>query len=280
MREIFDQLEFKLFSYEEDSEAVVDMHRCAETLEGAWFDAANSCRLHAKLVTKVPGSTWVVTYNNIIFAHADLIKNANNEAVILAWRIHTDYHYPQVARKLLEGLKNQAAIRNCSGMIIFGDNEEVISDLAMLGCSPDREYSYVRASECEKGIVLEHEKIEIHPDDINNYDLQPFLGPPLPPAYITYRAVMAAEQGLFHYRRPALFKIGFNNKEYVSSFDGREWHVFRKGNFKADKEAIGSLIMTIASIQPARILLTSQAIEAAEIIPASDGVLYDYFLEL
>jgi hypothetical protein len=47
-----------------------------------------------------------------------------------------------------------------------------------------------------------------------------------------------------------------------------------------DKEAIGSLIMTIASIQPARILLTSQAIEAAEIIPASDGVLYDYFLEL
>jgi hypothetical protein len=91
---------------------------------------------------------------------------------------------------------------------------------------------------------------------------------------------MAAEQGLFHYRRPALFKIGFNNKEYVSSFDGREWHVFRKGNFKADKEAIGSLIMTIASIQPARILLTSQAIEAAEIIPASDGVLYDYFLEL
>jgi hypothetical protein len=277
MREIFDNMVFRALSYEEDPEAIVDMHRCAETLEGSWFDIPVTCKLHAKVVTRTPGSSWVVTYGNIIFAHADLIKSITGEAIIVGWRIHTDYHYPQVARKLLDGLKLEAVKRQATGLIIFADNSEVVSDMSMIGCRPDREYAYIRPGECEKGIVLDWEKIDIHPDDLTDHELYPFLGSPLPPAYLNYRAVMAAERGVFHYRRPALYKITIDQQTYIASFDGREWHVFKKGNFKGDKGLIASLIKTISSINPARILLNKAAIDAAEVIPASDGVLYDYY---
>lgn len=280
MREIFDRIEFRAFSYEEDPEAVVDMHRCAETLEGSWFDASNSCKLHAKLVTKVPGSSWVVTYGNMIFAHADMVKSSTGEAVIIAWRIHSDYHFPQVVRKLLEGLKQEARKRDCIGLLIFADNPLVVSDLNMAGCHPDREYAYARSSECESGDLLKHEKISIHPDDVARYDLHPFLGSPLPATYLNYRATMAAEQGLFHFRRPAHYEMKFAEQSYIASFDGREWHVFKKGNFKGEKEAVASILKTIASINPSRILLSASAMEAAEMIPASDGVLYDFFLQI
>ena len=280
MREIFDNMVFRAFSYEEDPEAIVDMHRCAETLEGSWFDGPLTCKLHSKMIARTPGSTWVVTYGNIIFAHADLIKSITGEAVIVGWRIHTDYHYPQVARKLLDGLKLEAVKREATGLIIFADNSEVVSDMSMIGCRPDREYAYIRPGECEKGIVLESEKIDIHPDDVADHNLFPFLGTPLPPAYLNYRAVMAAEQGVFHYRRPALYRISVDQQVYIASFDGREWHIFKKGDFKGSKSLIASLIKTIASINPARILLNKAAIEAAEVIPATDGVLYDYYKKI
>ncbi|GAB4272171.1 MAG: hypothetical protein Kow0029_10570 [Candidatus Rifleibacteriota bacterium] len=280
MREIFDKLEFRPFSYEEDPEAVVDMHRCAENLEGSWFDAENTCKLHSKLIIKSPGSSWLVKYGNMVFGHADLVKCPTGEAVVIALRIHTDYHYPQVVRKMVEGLKEQARKRECSGIIIFGDNSEVISDIAMIGLSPDREYSYARPIECETGLVLEYKQIDIHPDDVVRHDLYPFLGTPLPAQYLSYRATMAAEQGLFHYRRPLYYEIKFGINTYIASFDGREWHIFRKGNFKGDREAIASLLKTIATINPSRILLSAAAMEAAELIPASDGVLYDYFISL
>lgn len=280
MREIFDKIEFRAFSYEEDPEAVVDMHRCAETLEGSWFDGEASCKLHSKLVTKSPGSTWVVTYGKIIFAHADLIKTKTGEGIVFAWRIHSDYHYPQVVRKLFEGLKEEARKRECTGLVIFGDNSDVISDVSMLGFQPDREYSYAKTSDCEKGLILEYSQTNIHPDDVASKDLHPFLGSPLPATYVNYRATMAAELGLFYYRRPVHYEINFGINTYVASFDGREWHIFKKGQFKGEKEAISSLIKTAATINPARILLSNAALEAAELIPASDGVLYDYFQKL
>ena len=280
MREIFDKLEFRAFSYEDDPEAIVDMHRCAETLEGSWFDATSTCKLHSKLITKIPGSSWVVTYGNMIFAHADLVKASTGEGVVIAWRVHSDYHFPQVIKKMLEGLKAEAAKRECVGLLIFGDNPNIVSDLNMAGCKPDREYAYARSSECETGLILEHKPINIHPDDIKRHDLQPFLGSPLPAAYLTYRATMAAEQGLFHFRRPALYEINFSNHSYIASFDGREWHVFKKGSFKGDKEAISSILKTIASINPSRILLSAAAMEASDLIPASDGVYYDFFVQI
>ncbi|MFZ5950725.1 MAG: hypothetical protein ACOYXC_08465 [Candidatus Rifleibacteriota bacterium] len=280
MREVFDKMEFRAFSYEEDPEAIVDMHRCAETLEGSWFDATGTCKLHAKLITKIPGSSWVVTYGNMIFAHADLIKSASGEGVVVAWRVHTDYRYPQVVRKLFEGLKDEARKRNCIGMLIFADRPEVVADLNMIGCQPDREYAYARSSECENGVILESTPISIHPDDVIRMSLHPFLGSPLPATYLNYRATMASEQGLYHFRRPAHYEIKYSIKSYVASFDGREWHVFKKGDFKGDKEAIASIVKTIASLNPSRILLSASAMEAADIIPASDGVLYDFFIKI
>lgn len=280
MREIFDKMEFRAFSYEEDPEAVVDMHRCAETLEGSWFDNSATCKLHAKMITKVPGSSWVVTYGSMIFAHADLIKTSSGEGVVVAWRVHSDYHFPQVVRKLLEGLKQEARKRECVSLLVFADNPETVSDMNMVGCNPDREYAYARSCECESGLILESEAISIHPDDMPKLGLQPFLGSPLPATYLNYRATMGAEQGLFHFRRPAHYEIKIGLNRYIASFDGREWHVFKKGDFKGDKEAAASIIKTIASINPARILLSASAMEAAAMIPASDGVLYDYFLQI
>ena len=73
MQEIFNQLQFRAFEYEEDAESVTDMHCCAETLEGSWFDKTETCKMHAKIVARVPGSSWAVAYNTVIFAHADLV---------------------------------------------------------------------------------------------------------------------------------------------------------------------------------------------------------------
>ena len=117
MQEIFNQLQFRAFEYEEDAESVTDMHCCAETLEGSWFDKTETCKMHAKIVARVPGSSWAVAYNTVIFAHADLVKMPNGEAHVIYWRIHESYTYPEVAKILLDGLKMEAKKRECSHLI-------------------------------------------------------------------------------------------------------------------------------------------------------------------
>ena len=52
MQDIFNKLELRPFSYEEDAESVADMHCCAEVLEGYWFDKAETCKMHSKIVEK------------------------------------------------------------------------------------------------------------------------------------------------------------------------------------------------------------------------------------
>ena len=143
MHEIFNNLKFRPFSYEEDAEGVADMHCCAEVLEGSWFDRSETSRMHSKVVVRCPGSSWVLSYSTVIFAHVDLIKTIDNTAIAIAWRIHENYRFPQVVRLLLDGLSEQARKRECSGILIFADNIKVEEELCRL-CN-SRNYSALQS---------------------------------------------------------------------------------------------------------------------------------------
>jgi hypothetical protein len=108
MQDIFNKLELRPFSYEEDAESVADMHCCAEVLEGYWFDKAETCKMHSKIVVRSLGSSWVLAYSTVIFAHADLIKQTNGEISVIALRIHENYRYPQVVQALLSRVKTRS----------------------------------------------------------------------------------------------------------------------------------------------------------------------------
>lgn len=280
MQEIFKKLEFRAFSYEEDPESVADMHCCAETLEGSWFDRSDTCKMHAKIVVRSPGSSWVLAYGGVIFAHADMIKLPTGEASVIAWRIHENYRYPQVVRQLHEGLAREARKRECSGMILFADRAQTDEELSMLGMQPDRRYHYVDVSAAEHGKVLRHERVVLHPDDIAGLNLFPFLGIPLPPSYFLHRAYLGADYAVFRHVKPATHEFFHKGNTFLACHDGREWCIFKKGDFKPDKDVISSVLKTAASLQPGRILLSEKACEAAEMIPINDGVYHDYFSAL
>ena len=280
MQEIFKKLEFRPFSYEEDPEAVADMHCCAEILEGSWFDRSDTCRMHAQIVVRSPGSTWVLAYGSVIFAHADLVKLPTGEASIICWRIHENYRHPQVVRRLIEGLTQQAKKRECSGMIIFAERNQVREELEMIGMKPDRNYHYVDASAAETRKVLRSERVVLHPDEIPGLNLFPFLGTPLPPGYLLQRAFLGADYTVFRHSKPATFDIFHKDRTYLACHDGREWYIFKKGDFKPEKEVISSVLKTVAAQLPGRILLSEKACEAAELIPINDGVYHDYFSAL
>ena len=280
MLEIFRDVEFREFSYEDDPEAIVDMHRCAEVLEGSWFDTSNTCKLHSKVIIRTPGSSWVLVYGNMVFGHAHILKDKNNNAIVPLWRIHTDYRHPVIIKKMVDGLKEEARKRDCQGIVIFGDTDIVKDDMAMIGIQPDRAYHYINLADIRAGIELEAEKIPFFPDSGITKGMNNFLGSPLTPSYIINRAFMAADQGAFHYKKPELYSIKLNGRNYIGCYDGREWHVFIGGEFKPEKEAIKPVLNTISSINPGRILLSSKALEIADIVPASDGELNDFYIEI
>lgn len=280
MQEIFKKLEFRPFSYEEDPESIADMHCCDEVLEGSWFDRSETCRMHAKIVVRSPGSSWVVSYGSVIFAHADLVKMPTGEASVISWRIHENYRYPEVARILLEGLNRESRKRECTGLVIFADNSRVNEELSMLGMLPDRKYQYVDVSAPEKYKILRSERVVLHPDEINTLNLNPFLGTPLPASYILQRAFLGAEYCVFKHCKPATFEIFHKNDTYLACHDGREWYIFKQGNFKAEKEVISSVLKTAGSLQSGRIMLSDKASEAAELISIHDGVYHDYYAAL
>jgi len=280
MQEIFNSLKFRSFSYEEDAEGIADMHCCSEVLEGSWFDRSDTARMHSKVIVRCPGSSWVLSYGTVIFGHVDLVKNKDNTAAAIAWRIHENYRHPQVVRLLLEGLSEQARKREYSGILIFADNIKVEEELSMIGMKPDRSYHYADVSGAESGRILRSQRVVLHPDDVTGLDLQPFLGSPLPPNYIIQKAFKGADYGVFRHCKPDTFEIFHQDNTYLACHDGREWHIFRQGNFKGDKEIIPSVLKTAAAQKPGRIMLNDRALAAAELIPLNDGVYHDYYCAL
>lgn len=280
MQEIFREIEFREFSYELDPEAIVDMHRAAEILEGSWFDDANSCKVHAKAVVRTPGSTWSLVYKTMVFGHVDLTKLDDAQAVIPYWRIHSDYKHPTVVKKMLDGIKAVAAQRNYSSIVIFGDKEEVKENLKMIGIQPDRNYKYIEVEDAHNSVVLPFTRILIRPDETHRAGLLPLMGSPLPPAYILNRAYTGADYGLFRFTKPNVFEIEFNSKLYVACHDGREWHVFKKSNFKGEPEAVKPLLATLAEIKRGRILLNEKLLEISGVTPANEGAYNDFYIEI
>lgn len=280
MQEIFNQLQFRPFEYEEDAESVTDMHCCAETLEGSWFDKTETCKMHAKIVARVPGSSWAVAYNSVIFAHADLIKMPNGEAHVIYWRIHESYTYPEVAKILLEGLKKEAIKRECTNLIIFADNPQVDDNMELLGLQPDRKYAYINPEDVTKGKVLRNERVVIHENDVQSLNLRPLIGIPLPPDYLMQRAYLGADYAVFRHTKPNTFEIYRKKQTFLACHDGREWFVFKKGDFKVEPEAIASILKTLASLQPGLIMLSEKALELAEIVPTNYAYYDDYCIPL
>jgi hypothetical protein len=80
--------------------------------------------------------------------------------------------------------------------------------------------------------------------------------------------------------KPELYRIIFNSRPYVACYDGREWHIFREGNFKGEPEAILPILRTVGSLKGGKILLSSKAIEKADIAPASNGVCHDFYIKI
>lgn len=279
MLDIIRQMEFRQFVFDEDSEAVVDMHRCAEVLEGSWFDASGTCKINAKIVARTPGSSWVISYGNMVFAHADLLKVNKSEAMVSGWRTHESYNHPMINKILFDGLCEMARKREYSGLTIFGDNSRVDDAMLPLGLQADRKYQFVNLTDLAKGIILGSRKIFIHPDEVPANDLKSFLGSPLPPSFIINKANVAAGHRLFRHRKPEIFEILDGLKTYIACQDGREWHIFKKGDFKADLEIIPSLLKTISELTngPPRILLSTKALETVDVLPSNDGVYNDYY---
>ncbi len=280
MQEIFRQLEFRPFSYEEDAESVTDMHCCAEVLEGSWFDKTETCKMHSKIVVRTPGSSWAVAYNTVIFAHADLVKQPNGEASVIYWRIHENYTYPEVAKILLDGLKREAQKRECSNLIIFADSPQVDKNLTSIGLKPDRKYMYIDPSEVEAGKILRYERVVIHENDVPQLQLKPFLGLPLPPDYLMQRAYLGADYAVFRHTKPQTFEIYCKKQTFLACHDGREWFVFKKGDFKVEPDMVPSVLKTISTLIYGNIMLSERAIELAELTPTNDVYYNDYCIPL
>ena len=280
MQEIFKQLQFRAFSYEEDPESITDMHFCSEVLEGSWFDKKETCQMHSKIVARAPGSSWVVAYNSVIFAHADLVKQPNGEASVIYWRIHESYNYPEVAKILLDGLKAEARKRNCSNLIIFADREEIEEQIEALGYAPDRSYAYVNPGDVEQGRVLRSERVVVHENDIPALDLRPFLGKPLPPGYLMQKAYLGADYAVFRHTKPNTFEIYCRKNTFFACHDGREWFVFKKGDFKIEPDMVASVLKTLDSLQDGLIMLGEKALDCAEMTPANHAFYRDYCIEI
>lgn len=279
MLNIINLMEFRLLSYEEDPDAIVDMHCFAEHLEGSWFNSPLTCKIFAKTVTKTPGSSWVVAYNNIVFAHASLLKLNDDTGLVTGWRTHVDYPFPQMSFKLFEGICDAARKRDYKSIVLFADNDVANQSLKMLSLKPDRTYSYADISQIDKGETLPHKNFYIHPDELDRFPLFPFLGSPLPPAFIMQRALLGCGHRLFSFTNPQTFEITADSNSYIACQDGREWHIFKRGDFKPDPQIIPSILKTAATLTncPSKALLTNKVLDIIEIQPSNNGEFYDYF---
>ncbi len=287
MQEIFKNLEFRAFSYEEDAEAVADMHCSAETLEGYWFDKAETCKMHSKIIVKCPGSDWVLAYHTVIFAHVSLVRMNENELSAISVRIHENYRYPQVARALIDGIKREAIKRDTKAILIYADNAQIDECLRTIGVQPDRTYQYVNVGqpfdEQNNARILRSERVVYHQSDIPNMCLTPLLGVPVPHTYTLYRAIHGADYAVFSHEKPESFNIFAKNQRYFACHDGREWHLYKdlkEGDFKVEKETLPSLLNTLASLKQGQILMSRKLIESLEISPTNNREFNDYLIRV
>jgi hypothetical protein len=280
MEDLFKLIEFRPFAFDSDLEFVVDMHRAGETLEGSWFDTESTLRMYHKMVLRANGSSWVLAFNRAIVGWADLIGRGKIGHVI-RWRIHPDYRQnPKISKMLLDNLKIVARKREMESLNLFADSGEVIEDLESIGEKRDRAYQWVTLHDVDPlhGAEVTYIKKSLHEALAEEYIN--FLGPPFPPQFIVSRSFLAFEYGAFYFRNPEFYLIHVGDVPYHILFDGREWFVFRKQKSPSDADSVKRILSVIASFGSGRILLSEKAIEKAEVVPASDEVLWDFHFTL
>ncbi len=277
MNEMLKRMEFRPCSYEDDTEPLVDMHRCFETLEGGWFDGSETFRMHFKMVARTPGSSWVIGVGRAVFGYADLLRLPDGNGIVPRWRLHPDFHHPVVAGKLISGLKTEALKRSLSGLVLLGDTSETTSDLESVGIKRDRCYRPLKIEGTEQPSEAEIESWSPASGELEEEGFQPFLGLPLPPAFVTTRASMAAEYGVFRFRRPSFFRIRVGESEYLGCFDGNDWYVFRKRKSEQDARSVIPILSALGSVEPGKIMLSEAALKAAGREASGTAAVWDHF---
>ncbi len=277
MNDLIRRIEFRVFSYEEDPESVVDMQRCRETLEGGWLDASETCRMNHKVVARTPGSSWVLAFGSTIFGYADMIPGPDGTGCVVKWRLHPDFRNPILARKLVTGLAQEARTRKYSGLVYLADTEEVLADLESIGLKRDRTYGWIQTDDSEPAPGAEATPFAADLDEALAEPLLPFLGPPLPPKYVLVRGFLASSYGVFSFARPLLYRIRFQDRSYLGCFDGREWFVFRPARHNLDREAIKPILTLLGGLRPSRILISQKAAESANLAFVSNVNQWDLF---
>lgn len=279
MDDIFRKLEFRPFSYETDPEFVVDMFRAFEILEGSWFDAENTCRMYQKIVSRVSGTSWVLSFSRAVIAYADIVSFNDRDAFVTRWAVHPDFQHPKVSRKMLDGLIQEAAKRKFNSLTLFAGNPESFGNFESIGLKRDRLYQWVMTGDVQTVPGITANSMNKGREAIDE-DFLPFLGSPLPPRFSLAKAFMAAGYGVFNYRSPDLIKIEVAGVPYFAFHDGREWFVFRKSRNPKDSEAIEPILGALGAYKMGRILLSEKAYKMAQALPASREMFWDYFLEI
>lgn len=274
------RFEFRAISYEEDASSLVDMHRCFEQLEGSWFDDESTCRMHQKIVARSPGSSWVLSWERTIFGYADLIQKSDGVGSVPRWRIHPDFRQPAAARKLFDGLCQEARHREWRSLELFADTEEVRQDLAGIGLKPDRCYFWTNPAEVTSDAAIEtREEAHADGDSLLGENWLSFLGSPLPLRFILTRAFRATHYNAFHYKTPKFWRMSVSGNEFLSCYDGREWHVFRRRRGDSDSEAVQPIIAALGELHPGRLMVSEKAGDIAGALPASDQRFWDFFID-
>lgn len=280
MQEVIKQLEFRPFSYEEDAESLVDLHRCMETLEGGWFDSVSTCRMHSKIIARTPGSSWVISVGGTVLGHAYMLNNHDGTGLVSRWRLHPDFRFPEMASSLLQGLCREARKRAWTGLLILADSDDICRDLETTGLRRDRTYRWLQFADLEPG---EEAVITRFSGAVRDFSAQPllrFLGSPFPPDYVINQAIMATEYGVFNFTHPSLFAVSWQETAYLACFDGREWFVFRQESRDTDRAAVGPVLRALCGIGNGRMLVNENALAAAAIVPMNQAGLYDFFISL
>ena len=281
MDDLFRRIEFRAFSFEQDPDSLVDMHRCSEVLEGGWFDSLETCRMHHKMVVRSLGSSWVNSLSRAIISYADLVIGPGGDGFITRWRLHPDFRHPQVSKRMIQGLSEQARIRQLKGLVFFADSPEIVQQLEEAGLKRDRSYHWLKLDGEEPAPdEVEIRNLEGHWSDLAQQPWRLFLGTPFPSGLILTRSFMAADYGVFHHTQPKLIEVGFRGIFYPALHDGREWFVFRREKSPGDADAIGPVLLALGNHFPGRLLASDAMIEKSGMIPASDEQFWDFYLSL
>lgn len=281
MDDLFRRIEFRAFSFEQDPDSLVDMHRCCEILEGGWFDSLETCRMHHKVVVRSLGSSWVNSLSRAIISYADLVIGPGEDGFITRWRLHPDFRHPAVSRRLIQGLSEQARIRKLKGLVFFADSPEVLVQLEEVGLKRDRSYQWLKLDNEEPAPAdVTIKDMDGHWNDLSREPWKLFLGTPFPSGLVITRSFMAADYGIFNHVRPTFIEVDYQGISYPALHDGREWFIFRREKQGSDAEAIGPILRGLGNFKPGRILVSEAAIERSGLIPASDEQFWDFYLSL